>query len=735
MPRIYGQFGQYVGAGPEPDGQQLARLSSLLAFLERPTTDLVEDFTAGADPSQDISYNIPYWSNPARVARYGYSNLAINCPLLFNVNGQVSVPVSGQTWTAAAGGANDTLWLKMFNAIKNAGYPNAILRFNHEFNGNFYAWTAASDAGNGYVNFIAAHQRAAGLARGVSSGFRIGFNPLAFSANASITATFPGTSYVDILMADWYDDASTLPAGAARYGQQYNGIANGWADLFDLFGQYPTLPVGFPEWGTGTGGFESGGDNGFFMNNFKSMLQWLGPRLDHQLLYYYTDSNIVIPGNYSSYPKFSDEYFAAFGPARTPTRSTARPSVVQSSTGSAVNSTGNGLTWSLPTTPSIGNKILAVLAVDNNSGGVLWGTASWEAIGVYAISSSREIRVYARTVAADQNPTFTIGCSAAYGAIISLLEVQNLHDIQVSLGSVAGSTVTYKEQPQTLALSLFQWDANSHCTITTTPSGATVTSGEVGIGTATVKGSAVVDTTTNNQQVGFSALQLSSVGTGLLLLSGLLSSPAGTPPTQVQSQTAVGNTLTLGTLPTAGNTLVAIYCSDSDAGLADVQPPLGWRKRANANDGAANNAITVSSLYVTDPANMATVTFQSATSVGRLTVIEFVGPVDVDVAHGLPNGGPKYNTTSQGSFNFPIQTPPANAAIIGAVAANGYDNVGITISSGAGSSISSGIVHSGSMYWGSSVFNVPVSSTSIVGTMSNSHCIAMQCAVIVLTPA
>jgi hypothetical protein len=124
-----------------------------------------------------------------------------NGPLDLAVGGLVS----GETWQAAAAGANDARWRKSLTFIRDnrVGKGTTYIRFAHESNGNWYPWKVSAGDQN---NFKAAWARYRSLQLQILPQAKLVFNLNRESVNGiDWRSTFPGARNIDLIGVDYYN--------------------------------------------------------------------------------------------------------------------------------------------------------------------------------------------------------------------------------------------------------------------------------------------------------------------------------------------------------------------------------------------------------------------------------------------------------------------------------------------------------------------------------------------------
>lgn len=209
--------------------------------------------------------------------------------------------MSRDQWAAAVSGAYDDHFVTAATRLKAWGFPDAVIRIGHEFNGNWYSWWAAGPGATGsgglYPNepgraYREYFRRIALAFRSVDNRFRICWNAAKGAANMNAELAWPGDDVVDLIGVDFYDtngtyyfninnnyrwweevDAATALSKRQSswqniYDTTNRGMLRWWVDFatnpsaWSAYGRSTVKPLCFPEMGTavrfsGTGG----GDN------------------------------------------------------------------------------------------------------------------------------------------------------------------------------------------------------------------------------------------------------------------------------------------------------------------------------------------------------------------------------------------------------------------------------------------------------------------------------------------
>ncbi len=175
----------------------------------------------------------------------------------------------------AAGGAFDAYFLAAAESLVAAGVPDAVLRIGHEFDAEWYPWSAHASC-EGYAN---AFRHVVDVFRSVSPTFRIEWTTGMRQFDEYADCAYPGDDYVDIIGMTVFDKGGPMRYFSPSTGT-WNDPALVWAEEYlpriqfhQEFAVAHNKPVAYPEWGlaaTDIGAY--GGDNPTFV---RSMAAWL----------------------------------------------------------------------------------------------------------------------------------------------------------------------------------------------------------------------------------------------------------------------------------------------------------------------------------------------------------------------------------------------------------------------------------------------------------------------------
>jgi glycosyl hydrolase family 26 len=185
----------------------------------------------------------------------------------------------------AAAGAYNAHYAQLATNLIHAGMSNAILRFGHEFNGNWYPWSVWHDPDGeaaGETDFAAAFRQFVTAVRAVPGGhFTVVWNPVPGQGGVNLANCWPGDEYVDHVGIDIYDQDWNVyqpgvpPTRQLREEAWHDLLTNGnWGiNMIQQLAAAHHKPLAVPEWGIwqDTAG-HGGGDNAYFV---QQMYDWL----------------------------------------------------------------------------------------------------------------------------------------------------------------------------------------------------------------------------------------------------------------------------------------------------------------------------------------------------------------------------------------------------------------------------------------------------------------------------
>lgn len=224
-------------AGRPPDG--------VVAFTER---------TSWQNLLNSVTWSINCWSGtPYKVSQA--------VPMLLD---------KGTTLKEGAEGAYDQYFSQLGRLLVAKGRGDAYLRIGWEFNGDWYAWSAAKDP----ENFVRYFRRIAKIFKSIpGQQFKIVWNPARGQQKIAPDTVYPGDDVVDVIGLDLYnsswrkEDADPEVRWRNHLTQPYS---LNW--LKDFAAQHGK-PIALPEWGTGTSPNGQGqGDDPLFIER---MAEWI----------------------------------------------------------------------------------------------------------------------------------------------------------------------------------------------------------------------------------------------------------------------------------------------------------------------------------------------------------------------------------------------------------------------------------------------------------------------------
>ncbi|GHO94325.1 hypothetical protein KSF_043730 [Reticulibacter mediterranei] len=188
----------------------------------------------------------------------------------FNVRFPGKISFSQPLWaksenasTCASGGL-DQHYRNIATGLKNAGFPDALIRLGWEHNGDWFWWHATPDTAGQWVQCF---RHAYDAFKSVDPRFVIAWNPNKSSniAGFDTRTTYPGDDKVDVIGPDFYDMFPAYPnqgAWDADYNATQDGSPTG-IGAWIAFANAHNKPLTFPEWGLNT---PNSTDNPFYIN-------------------------------------------------------------------------------------------------------------------------------------------------------------------------------------------------------------------------------------------------------------------------------------------------------------------------------------------------------------------------------------------------------------------------------------------------------------------------------------
>ena len=224
-------------AGREPDG--------VVAFTER---------TSWKNMLNSVNWSMNCWAGT------GY-RVSQAVPMLLD---------SGTTLAEGADGAYDQHFAELGRALVAKGRADAYLRIGWEFNGDWYAWSAAKDP----QAFVRYFRRIVGIFRSVpGQQFKIVWNPARGAHKIAPDKVYPGDDVVDVIGLDIYN-SSWRKEDADPEVRWRNHLTQPYSlDWLRDFAAQHNKPIALPEWGTGTSPNGQGqGDDPLFI---RRMAEWI----------------------------------------------------------------------------------------------------------------------------------------------------------------------------------------------------------------------------------------------------------------------------------------------------------------------------------------------------------------------------------------------------------------------------------------------------------------------------
>ena len=197
-----------------------------------------------------------------------------------------------------AAGAHDAEYRRVGERIVEAGYPDAIIRLGHEFNGLWAPWSSRGNE----ATFVAAWRHVHDVLSDVSPEFRFDWTTMRPDWETWAPAAWPGDSYVDIVGLDMYWREG--PWNPTLWASDYQPALESHL----AFAREHGKPVSFPEWAV------AGDDVPQFVSTMAAWMNGLptaGPgRLDYHA-YFNTRAQYLL-GNY---PESEATFIRLFGSA------------------------------------------------------------------------------------------------------------------------------------------------------------------------------------------------------------------------------------------------------------------------------------------------------------------------------------------------------------------------------------------------------------------------------------
>jgi hypothetical protein len=224
----------------------------------------------------------------------------------------------------AANGDYNSHYRDLGNMLVAAGFPDAIIRFGHEMNGDWYAWSicVGYNQEEKQENFAKAFRQFVTTLRSVSSQFEFSWNPSAGSGTTeALRRSFPGPEYVDYISFDAYDHwfpgiydhkyqySSNAEERRRAQEMQWTIFENRSTGIkwFADFAREMGKPLAIPEWGLwyAPADLMDGGDNPYFI---RKMYNWINENNVAWHLYFMFGDVSHSLYNLYQYPNASREF-------------------------------------------------------------------------------------------------------------------------------------------------------------------------------------------------------------------------------------------------------------------------------------------------------------------------------------------------------------------------------------------------------------------------------------------
>jgi hypothetical protein len=190
------------------------------------------------------------------------------------------------SWAEAAEGAYDARWRKSLTNLRKLRQDRpgtTYLRFAHEMNGDWYAWSVDEDSAD---DFEQAWRRFRALQEKVFPEAQLVFcvNRESVGTGMDWREFFPGAEYVDVFAVDYYN--TSPPVGTAQEWADTLDDTDQWGapkglDQHRAFAESVGLPLAVPEWS----GNADEGDSPAFVQGMYEFFDAHGGDGAGQLLY------------------------------------------------------------------------------------------------------------------------------------------------------------------------------------------------------------------------------------------------------------------------------------------------------------------------------------------------------------------------------------------------------------------------------------------------------------------
>lgn len=266
----------------------------------------------------------------------------------------------------AAAGAYNSYYYQLGVNLVSKGLSQTILRFGHEFNGNWYPWSVTKDPNGeaqGDLDYAEAFRQFVTTLRSVPGGnFQFTWNPSTEQYGVDLVNCYPGDAYVDYVGIDHYDqtwkggypipaaatDDEILAAQKTAWNNELNDGNWGLAMLGNFADQHHK-PISICEWGLvkRSDGY-GGADNPYFIDK---MYEWMN---SHNVAFNVYFNVKASDGDHDLYdtvtfPKASAEFQKLWNPSGIlPPEAVTAPfpagsTVVEAETGQLIKGSGNNV--------------------------------------------------------------------------------------------------------------------------------------------------------------------------------------------------------------------------------------------------------------------------------------------------------------------------------------------------------------------------------------------------------
>lgn len=204
----------------------------------------------------------------------------------------------GRDLRDVAAGVFDNDYRTVARSLVQSGYGDALIRLGHEFDGDYYSWSARDNE----ANYVAAFRHVHDVFRSESKDFRFEWTGMRTTFSRFAPQAYPGDAYVDVVGLDiYYRDPA--PLTNTVWTKQYLPALQFHRDFAIAHGK----PVSYSEWGVGKY------DNAEYVDLMHGWFGGLPTSGPGALLYqsYFNSPNA--DHDLGRYPKSRDRYFTLFG--------------------------------------------------------------------------------------------------------------------------------------------------------------------------------------------------------------------------------------------------------------------------------------------------------------------------------------------------------------------------------------------------------------------------------------